>query len=142
MGVPSNHNSNYILQQGRVSKDITSENTVLTIINSTNYYGHCFIQTDQMYFSYPLKIEFEIDSSNNNYFNIYDNDEEARVNLTSVGHYIIIISSNGLISATCNGNPVTINPQNTVTSLMRLSFFLSGFKTTLSFKNLMIYSIS
>lgn len=70
-----------------------------------------------------------------------DEDAEGRVILQNTGHYIITIDNNGVISATCDEDNVTINPQNPITSMMRLSFFVVGNNNYLTFKNLEIYTI-
>ena len=59
--------------------------------------------------------------------------------MNRTGHYIITVSSNGTISATCDGNTITVNPDNPIVSNMRLSFFISGENNTIAFRNLKIY---
>ncbi|WP_296789884.1 hypothetical protein [uncultured Methanobrevibacter sp.] len=139
MGVISNYTTNYVLSTNLLVKTVSNEHTLLKC--NTNY-GHCFIINSNKNFSHPLKIEFDIDSiSSNHYFNIFDEDAEVRVTLPTIGHYIIIIPSNGIITATCNGNNVSVNSNNPVTNLARLSFFVVNNGDYLTFKNVIIYSI-
>ena len=70
-----------------------------------------------------------------------DSDGEARCRLNSTGHYELTIPINDNITATLNGNPVTVNPNNLIPNLARLSFFVVGSGATITFKELKIYSI-
>ena len=69
-----------------------------------------------------------------------DVDAEARIKLTK-GHHIITVNNNGIITATCDGSPITPSNSDPIESLMRLSLFVVGDGVTLSFKNLEIYTI-
>lgn len=69
-----------------------------------------------------------------------DYDAEARILLTE-GHYIITVGNDGIIHATCEGTTVNPTVNDPIGSLMRLSLFVVGNGTSLSFKNLEIYAI-
>ena len=136
--VTANHNSNYTLSQNRITKQVTDTHTLLTC---TGNYGHCFIINEEKNFDSPCKIEFDIVSTTGrNYFNMLDVDAEARIKLTK-GHHIITVNNNGIITATCDGSPITPSNSDPIESLMRLSLFVVGDGVTLSFKNLEIYTI-
>lgn len=139
-GIQGSANPNYTVSGNNISWEAKAENTV---INCSTAYGHLFIKNNQQNFPYPLKVEFDIDSfdGTRQYFNVYDVDGEARLWINANGHYIIVISDEGVISATCNGNNCTINPQNSISTNSRLSFFLSGTDVNLKFRNLKIYPI-
>ena len=141
-GVTGTPQNQYVVTENRIKKEVTDNGTVVTQYNDSPSYGHLFIKEDSQYFNYPLRIEFDlVELNRTQYFSIYDYDGEGRVHMSNTGHYIIEINSNGVISATCNGNNVTIDPQNPITQLMRLSFFVVGVNETMTFKNLKIYPI-
>lgn len=139
-GVTGTPQTNYIVQDNRVNKQVTDDGTVVSYV--TGNYGHLFIKANTPTFQAPFKIEFDLVSYNGeNYMNLMDSDGEARIRLNQTGHYEITVPLNQNITATCNGNPVTINPNNLIPNLARLSFFIVGTGSTITFKELKIYPI-
>lgn len=139
-GVTGTTQSSYIIQGNIITKQITDDGTVISY--NSDRYGHLFIKSTSPTFQSPLKIEFDIVSfTGESYFNIYDSDGEGRIRLNNTGHYEIIIPVDSNITATRDGNQITVNPNNPIPNLARLSFFLVGTGSTLTFKELKIYPI-
>lgn len=139
-GVTGTPQTNYIAQDNRVSKQVTDDGTVVSYVNGN--YGHLFIKANTPTFQAPFKIEFDLVSYNGEIcMNLMDSDGEARIRLSRTGHYEIIVPLNQNITATCDGNPVTVNPNNLIPNLARLSFFVVGTGSTITFKELKIYPI-
>lgn len=139
-GVTGTPQTDYIISDNRMSKQVTDDGTVISY--ETGNYAHLFIKANTPTFQAPFKIEFDLVSYNGgNYFNLMDSDGEARIKLSLTGHYVITVPLNQNITATCDGNPVTVNPNNLIPNLARLSFFIVGAGSTITFKELKIYPI-
>lgn len=128
-----------------VSREVTTGQYTEVKCNSGSY-GHCFIKNDQRTFSFPLRMEVDIEeinvggSNSMAYINILDEDAEGRVEIKGTGHHTITIGQDGQISATNTGTAPIVT-QNTITSTMRLSFFVVAVGSYIRFKNLKIYPI-
>lgn len=139
-GTPSENN--YALSNN-VSKTVTDNGSVVKCESGS--YGHCFIKQQAQIFDYPCKIEFEIVAVDNkaegSHFNILDVDNEVRFRNLQVGKYILTINSNGVITGSRDGTTINPDSNDPIESLMRLSLFVVGLGSSLTFKDLKIYPI-